>query len=173
MNKIKEILPDKINAVNESGDVVPHEGYFDNDYEPSEIEPPETIISRGASLNLGRRALAIEALMDHFNKQSKLKGIRSETGSKRLEESYGSKASEVDRGVERKAKIAGWLGKEALNILSGYDELIAQGFTHSEAMAIRRELYQDLKDKFGPGVGSYSNRLKETKKVTKTASKLK
>lgn len=172
MQHIKEILPDKINVVTEDGDVIPHEGDFDNDYELSELEAPEPVVVKGASLKLGERALAIEAMMNYFNQQSKLKGIRSDVAKASLKYRYGSKSIEVTRGVERKTKVAGWTAQEALGSLSKTEDLIEAGFTPAEVRAIRRELYEDLKNTYGPGVGDYRSRQKATKKADRTAKKL-
>lgn len=165
MKHIKEILPDKINVVNESGDVVPHEGYFDNDYEPSEIEP----LQNGASVELGARAIALMKIMDGFNQQSKLRGISQASMYTDFNERYKDRSSSVISGVASKAKEATRSLEEAVNVVSAEEELVQAGFTPMEARQIKRSLRRDLENKFGPGNSNYAARKKVTQKALRSA----
>lgn len=166
MSKYKEILRDNINAVTEEGDVVPLGETFDNDIE-IEFEPEES--TRGASVELGRRAVGLMKVMDAFNQQSKLRGIKTAREYDDFNRRYGHRSEAVVSGVAFKAREAAKSAQEAVDELSAVNELVEAGFSERDSREVRRQIKETLESRYGPGVGSYESRKKVTKKAARSA----
>lgn len=168
MDKYKEILHDKQNAVSEDGDVVPYFESFDNDYEP-DFEPYETTVTKGASSELGARAINFLKVMDAYNQQSKHRGIRTASQFEDFKRRYGSKSEDVVGGVASKAYEASRKAQESIDDLVGVEELSKAGFSIREIQDLKKEIKQELDSKFGPGAGNYAVRKKASSKLIKSA----
>lgn len=168
MNKYKEILHDKQNAVTDEGDVVPYFEAFDNDTELS-AEIYESNDAKAAASELGARAINFLTIMDAYNQQSKRRGISKASQYDEFKRRYGSKADDVVSGVATKANEASRKAGESIDDLVGTDALVEAGFSRSEVESLKKSMNRELESKYGPGAGNYATRKKESSKLIKTA----
>lgn len=136
-----------------------------------DVEPPV----EGASVNLSVRALAIEAIMRHYNYRAKLQGVSRirPVSDNRFDTHYRSKGRNPDaqqdamRGKDYHLEQS---AVEAFHTLNATDAMRKAGFSEVAIIGNRHALEREMSD-YLPGVSNADKRSKVVKKVSNTAAR--
>ena len=119
----------------------------------------------GPNVDLGDRHLAVSALMDIFNIQSKTQGAQLR-GFDRMSNNYGyTQANKIVKNMEKKSDSADRQIDRHIDTLMATTALKNAGYNINEIMGQKEALRRDLQDHFGPGHANYMDREKLVRKV--------
>lgn len=135
-----------------------------------EVERPEIPIA----VDLGERAVALEAIMAYLNKANQVRGsrVQLDNGGGKLKKQYGEEhARVVQHGAQqnRDQLIAGF--REGISTLAAEDALRASGMDEADVEVQVLSLQAAINRRFGVGNANAAERAKAVSQAKKLAGK--
>jgi hypothetical protein len=132
-----------------------------------QVEP-----TRGAAVELGARALAVNNVMDTYNHLNKTMGAR--IVSERSDSDFNqrnSNPSKVIEGMGRKAAGMIHANKDDFDTLNASADMLNAGFSAQVVDRQKRQLTTDMLNAYGPGKAYAADREKVVNKLSRTAKR--
>lgn len=125
------------------------------------------------AVDLGERALALEAIMAYLNKANRVRGSRAqlENGRGELKKRYGRHAEAIQQGAEKTRDQLHQESRRGISTLIAEDALRANGMDEADIEVQRISLQAAINRRFGVGRAFAADRAKAVHRAKKTAGK--